>query len=65
MLHQPRQDRRFVTEWFLRAALSVTLDGSDDSTQQSVSSMVTFALHISATRFLNAIIAGSVSLFSV
>ena len=34
MFHQPRQDKRFVTDSLLRAALNVTLDDSDDSTYQ-------------------------------
>ena len=72
LFHQPRQDRRFVAEWLLRAPLNVTPDASDDPTCQHhcvldeshSSTFVTSALHISATRFLNAMIAGSVSLFS-
>ena len=72
MFHQPRQDKRFVAEWLLRAALNVTLDGSDGIIAFSMSPfdswcvlVVTSALHISATRFLNAMIAISLSLFSV
>ena len=34
MLHQPPLNKRFIAEWFLRAALNVTLDGSDDSKYQ-------------------------------
>ena len=79
MFRQPRQDRRVFSE-FLCAALHMALDGSDDTAQhhcvfdQSVlkacllftaSSDVTSVLQFSATRFLNAIIAGSVSLFNV
>ena len=30
----PRQDKRFVAEWLLRASLNVTLEGSDDPTYQ-------------------------------
>ena len=53
----------------------MALDGSDDTTQQhhcvcdqsvsplTASTNVTSALQLSATRFLNAILAGSVSLF--
>ena len=81
MFHQPRQDRRFVTEWFLRAAFNVTLmlrmisrisitafSMSPFSTLLSLftaSSVLTSALHISATRFLNAIVASSVPLVNV
>ena len=82
-LHQPRHDKRVIIECFLRPALDVALDCSNDSTLQhyrildeplspfdflspfTASSVVTSALHIEATRFLYATIAGSVSLPNV
>ena len=81
MFHQPRQDRRFVAGWFLRAAPNVAVDGSDDSTYQHhcvldepLRFFVSFhcvlcgdfcSAHFSFARFLNVMLAGSVSLFSV
>ena len=34
MFHQPREDWAVLSEFFLRAALHMALDGSDDTAQQ-------------------------------
>ena len=73
--HQPRQDWGVFLEFFLRAALHMAPDGSDDTAQlhhcvfeQPVLKLVAFDCilqRFSATRFLNSNIASSVSLFNV
>ena len=68
MFHQPRQDWGVFSGFFLHAALHITafstnpLEGLYPLT---ASSSVTSALQFSPTRILNAVIAGSVSLYNV
>ena len=75
MVHQPRQNCRVVTECFLcwhvmvlmtpRSSITVFLMIPFDCLSPfEIFSVATSALHIFATRFLNAMIAGSASLFN-